>query len=133
MRGRVNLAINGSFWVGAALGAALSMVLLDPRVLGPQLGWRAAFVLGAVLAVAILLVRRHVPESPRWLMAHGRVDEAERDRRGRSRAQVRAARSWHAARAVREPSSATHAALVARRSRTARHAAIRAARCSASR
>ena len=78
MRGRVNLAINGSFWIGAALGAALSLVLLDERVLGPELGWRAGFLLGAVLAVAILLVRRHVPESPRWLLAHGRGAEAER-------------------------------------------------------
>jgi len=77
VRGRVSLAINGSFWIGAALGALISLVLLDPRVLGPQLGWRAGFLLGAVLAVAILLVRRHVPESPRWLIAHGRADEAE--------------------------------------------------------
>ncbi|MBW8715159.1 MAG: MFS transporter, partial [Variovorax paradoxus] len=78
VRGRVNLAINGSFWIGAALGAGLSLVLLDPRVIGPVWGWRAGFALGAVLAVAILLVRRHVPESPRWLMAHGRADEALR-------------------------------------------------------
>ena len=78
VRGRVNLAINGSFWIGAALGALISLVLLDERVLGPQLGWRAGFLLGAVLAIAILLVRRHVPESPRWLIAHGRADEAER-------------------------------------------------------
>ncbi|MES2532794.1 MAG: MFS transporter, partial [Pseudomonadota bacterium] len=78
VRGRVNLAINGSFWLGAALGAGLSLVLLDPRVLGPVWGWRAAFGLGAALAVAILLVRRDVPESPRWLIAHGRADEAER-------------------------------------------------------
>lgn len=77
VRGRVNLAINGSFWIGAALGALLSLVLLDPRVLGPQSGWRAGFLLGAALAVAILLVRRHVPESPRWLLAHGRAGEAE--------------------------------------------------------
>jgi MFS family permease len=78
VRGRVNLAINGSFWIGAALGAGLSLVLLDPRVLGPELGWRAGFVLGALLAIAILLVRRNVPESPRWLLAHGRADEAHR-------------------------------------------------------
>ena len=78
VRGRVSLAINGSFWVGAALGAALSLVLLDERVLGPELGWRAGFLLGAVMALAILLVRRHVPESPRWLLAHGRAQEAER-------------------------------------------------------
>lgn len=76
VRGRVNLAINGSFWIGAALGAGMSLLLLDPAVLGPVNGWRAGFVLGAVLAVAILLVRRHVPESPRWLLAHGRGDEA---------------------------------------------------------
>ena len=78
VRGRVNLAINGSFWIGAALGALISLVLLDARVLGPQQGWRAGFLLGAALALAILLVRRHVPESPRWLLTHGRVEEAER-------------------------------------------------------
>ena len=78
VRGRVNLAINGSFWIGAALGAGLSLWLLDPQVLGPVWGWRAAFALGALLAVAILLVRRDVPESPRWLIAHGRAEEAER-------------------------------------------------------
>lgn len=78
VRGRVSLAINGSFWIGAALGAGLSLVLLDPQVLGPVWGWRAGFALGALLAVAILLVRRNVPESPRWLMAHGRAEEAER-------------------------------------------------------
>jgi MFS family permease len=78
VRGRVALFINGSFWIGAALGAALSLVLLDTRVLGPALGWRACFVLGAVLALAIVLVRRHVPESPRWLLMHGRAQEAQR-------------------------------------------------------
>ena len=82
VRGTVNLAINGSFWIGAAIGAGLSLVLLDPRVLGPQLGWRAAFAFGAIMSVAIYLVRRHVPESPRWLVAHGRGGEADREIRG---------------------------------------------------
>jgi MFS family permease len=77
LRGRVNLSINGSFWLGAALGAALSLVLLDPRVLGAALGWRVCFLLGAAFAAVILLVRRHVPESPRWLLSHGRATEAD--------------------------------------------------------
>jgi len=77
VRGRVDLAINGSFWLGAALGAVLSLVLLDPRVLGPQLGWRVAFALGAAIGIAIVLVRRHVPESPRWLLTHGQAGRAE--------------------------------------------------------
>jgi MFS family permease len=78
LRGRVNLAINGSFWLGAAAGAGLSLLLLDARVLGPVNGWRAGFALGALLACAMLLVRRHVPESPRWLLTHGRAEEAAR-------------------------------------------------------
>ncbi len=77
-RGRVDVAINGSFWVGAALGSLLTIPLLDPTIVDPSLGWRLAFGLGAILAVGILVVRRHVPESPRWLFIHEREEEAER-------------------------------------------------------
>jgi MFS family permease len=73
----VDLAINGTFWVGAAMGAGLSIVLLEPAWLGAHYGWRLAFLLGGVLGFAILLVRRHLPESPRWLIRHGRTEEAE--------------------------------------------------------
>ena len=77
-RGRVDIAINGSFWIGATIGTLLTIPLTDPNIVDPELGWRGAFALGAILAVGILLVRRYVPESPRWLFIHGREDEAER-------------------------------------------------------
>ena len=78
VRGWTDLVINGSFWVGAALGAVASIVLLDPAVIDPERGWRLAFLLGAALSVVIFLMRLWLPESPRWLITHGHVDEANR-------------------------------------------------------
>ena len=77
IRGRVGLVINGSYWLGAAIGAAATLVLLDPMRFPVDLGWRLAFGAGAVLGLAILALRRLVPESPRWLIVHGRGAEAE--------------------------------------------------------
>jgi MFS family permease len=76
-RGRTDLAINGSFWIGAALGAAGAVLFLQPGILPADWGWRAAFAIGAVLGLGILMLRRLIPESPRWLMLHARIDEAE--------------------------------------------------------
>jgi MFS family permease len=76
-RGRTDLAVNGSFWVGAALGALGAVVLLRPGLLPPDWGWRAAFGIGAVLGLGILFLRQWIPESPRWLMLHARTDECE--------------------------------------------------------
>ncbi len=78
VRGRVDLIINGSYWLGAAGGALAAVVLLDTALFAADVGWRLAFGLGAALGVGILIVRRHVPESPRWLFIHGKEEESER-------------------------------------------------------
>src|SRR6478672_2652751 len=77
VRGRVDLIINGSYWVGAALGALGTLILLDPRRLPVWLGWRCAFGIGAILGLVVIVFRQWIPESPRWLMVHGRNHEAE--------------------------------------------------------
>ncbi len=77
VRGRVDLMINGSYWLGAAAGALAAVALLDTALFAADLGWRLAFAIGAALGVGVLLVRRNVPESPRWLFIHGREKEGE--------------------------------------------------------
>jgi len=77
-RGWTDLAINGSFWVGAALGAGGSLLLLDPALFAADIGWRLCFVIGAALSLVIFVMRLWLPESPRWLLTHGRAEEAQR-------------------------------------------------------
>ena len=75
-RGFTDLAVNGSFWLGAAFGSLGAIVVLDPAVMPAEYGWRFAFIIGGVLGIVVLLLRRYLPESPRWLMTHGRPQEA---------------------------------------------------------
>jgi len=76
-RGWTDLVINGSFWVGAAMAGGASIILLDPRIVDPEIGWRLAFFGGAAIGLVILYLRRFIPESPRWLMTHGHTEKAE--------------------------------------------------------
>src|SRR6187399_1720160 len=76
-RGWTDLVINGSFWIGAAMGAVAAIVLLDPAFLAPDLGWRLAYLIGAAIGLVVLLMRMWIPESPRWLMIHGHPEKAD--------------------------------------------------------
>jgi MFS family permease len=76
-RGWTDLVINGSFWIGAAFGASSAIILLDPAVIDPDLGWRLAYLIGACLGLIVLVMRMWIPESPRWLMIHGHPEAAE--------------------------------------------------------
>jgi MFS family permease len=78
LRGRIDLIVNGSYWIGAGIGAAATILLLNPSLLPVDLGWRLGFGVGGVLGLTILFLRRHVPESPRWLVTHGYEKGAEK-------------------------------------------------------
>ena len=77
LRGRTDIVVNGSFWLGAALGSGASLLFLDPAILPTNIGWRLGFAVGGILGLGILLLRRHVPESPRWLITHGYTEQAK--------------------------------------------------------
>jgi MFS family permease len=74
-RGRIDLAVNGTYWAGAIIGALVTLYALNH--LAADWGWRTAFLVGPVLALVIIFVRRNLPESPRWQIMHGREQAAE--------------------------------------------------------
>src|SRR5262249_31329429 len=74
-RGRVDIWINGTYWAGAIIGSFASLIFLN--AFSANVGWRLAFLMGPVLALVVIVVGRTLPESPRWLMTHGRIQEAE--------------------------------------------------------
>src|SRR5690349_15978646 len=78
-RGRVDIWINGTYWAGAILGSGASLIFLN--AFAPNVGWRLAFLMGPVLALIVIVVGRTLPESPRWLLTHGRVEEADAELR----------------------------------------------------
>ena len=77
-RGRVDIAINGTYWGGAALGSVANLFFLNPDNFAENIGWRLAFFIGPVIGLVMIYMRRHIPESPRWLMTHGKEDIAEK-------------------------------------------------------
>jgi MFS family permease len=78
-RGRVDIAINGTYWGGAALGAVASVFFLNTDIFAQDIGWRLSFFIGPILGLLLIYLRRHIPESPRWQMTHGREEDAERN------------------------------------------------------
>ncbi|HEY2736161.1 MAG TPA: MFS transporter, partial [Polyangiales bacterium] len=82
IRGRADLAINSTYWLGTALGATMSLLVLNAGILPHAIAWRAVFGVGALLGLSVLVIRHHVPESPRWLLLHGRIDQANQVLRG---------------------------------------------------
>ena len=129
-RGRTDLAINGSFWLGAALGAGGAIALLHPGFLPPDWGWRAAFGIGAVLGLIILGLRQFIPESPRWLILHGRAEEAENVTKDIERRVAHAAETGSARTAGRADSARCQLAHAGRAHDPGDRARLSAARCS---